>query len=167
MATVLEHTNQIIIIQHFRELASEPNLIKCPGCCTDSLSDASNLRRHLQELQNRLEDIQCFACGKHVGDLQQYIDHLEICFSVNASSKQHSHVTEIECSSFAEIGAENQSPIKLPVPGLKITLVPGLGDSNIPASKNGKVGSPVTSVVKDGTKASENLIFTMISKLIN
>jgi hypothetical protein len=132
---------------YFRKLA-EPNLIQCPSCCSDSFCDVSNLRQHLQELQNRLDSIQCYACGENIIGLQCYINHLNVCPTVNTPKEDH--VTKIECSTFSdEIGVENQSPSKLVSSGVKIILVPGLANSSIPAPKILQRLTPVISSAKD------------------
>lgn len=135
----------------FRKLA-EPNLIQCPGCCSDSFCDAANLRQHLQELQNRLDNIKCYACGAHIiGGLRWYINHLKVCPSVNTPRKNH--VTKIECSSFAdEIEVKEQSPPKPVSSGVKIILVPGLASSSILAPQIIQVLTPITTTAKDGAK---------------
>jgi hypothetical protein len=135
---------------YFRKLA-EPNLIQCPSCCADSFCDVSNLRQHLQELQNRLDSIQCYACGEQIGGLQCYIDHLNVCPPGN--TPKENHVTKIECSSFSdEVGVENQSPSKLVSSGVKIILVPGLASSSIPAPKILQRLTPVVSVAENKAK---------------
>jgi len=107
----------------YRELA-DLNKVKCSICCSSSFASVDNLRQHLSELQNKLDEIHCYACNQKMDSLQCYVEHLENCSNAQLHAKKD-HITTIECSTFSPSKSENVSPSKMAAAGLKIIRLPG------------------------------------------